>query len=525
MSYHYQYPGLQPGMYSGGHAYGHPQTHYYPTIESPWLPAPAPHSTQQLFRMDSQYVYPAQESGVQTPERIVQLTPRAARSAIGRIPCEIWMHIFRMCQSSNLELQRPSAHRAPLNLTHVCQGLRVIAQGDSNLWSTIVLTPGGSKHAFPHRRLLRLWLHLSANKRLTIILHAGDMKRVTPFDSSDELWADLSRVMDRWETLILWTGGGWNSPAISPFAAGHIPKNLKTIKLEGSVDIRCITPLITQLVASAPSLQSFGWQDKVGAERRFIPGFSQMINFGSRLLTRLELMNPIDVSELLHLLSRIPSLEECTIKNLLLPSGFVQAAELYLPRLRSLSLMTDLDSFDTRGQWGSILGNLLAKLAAPSLKNLSLGYDENWDQKTFEAFIHRSQCRLDSLAFEIISLSENDLLRTLALMSGTTHIKSLTVNTGEDDRTPMTKSVIQSLFPGPQCYCPSLQSVTVNKTTLTDSGGAFANMIQARCQSWPGPRQVRISGSFNQFGRVRSDLKTLRQLSRTGAIYLLLDQE
>ncbi|EAU83905.1 hypothetical protein CC1G_10310 [Coprinopsis cinerea okayama7 len=454
---------------------------------------------------------------------IVAVRDHRRSCAAAKIPREIWLHIFNLSLGSYRgegdERFRPSIHSTPLKLVHLTRGLRAVALGAPELWSTICIAP--NRHgSFPDLRIVRTWLKWAQTRPLTILFDPGhDLwtlgRNETPIP---RLFNELARYMTQWDTVKFWT------PWTKYFQAMNAPPQLRSLIVEGpDVDLYSVTPFISNFVRTAKSLKSFEWLDRIGRERRHVPGFLQQFPFASTRITRLDLMNTLDVTEFLQVMSRMPLLKECTIQNLLLSPTPTQPIPLiHLPELRTLKLNVDMDYFNSREENGPVLTTALSYLVAPALRSLSLGYDEEWDQYRFETFLQQSRCALHKLHFNVVCITEGELLRTFQLLTKTTRLEELTLNTGSEDESPLTVNIIRGMIPNPTYYLlPTLRSITVNGSTLKHSKGDFAQMVHARAYVRHGQmRSIHIAQPFK-----KRKLKDLEPLQRLPGLWVTLEKD
>ncbi|KIM41389.1 hypothetical protein M413DRAFT_27749 [Hebeloma cylindrosporum] len=200
-------------------------------------------------------------------------------------------------------------------------------------------------------------------------------------------------------------------------------------------------------------------------------------------------------AQVVHVLLMCPYLRKMVVTQLIGPQPRDSTKRIITPFLQHLTLENDNDSFN-KGAANPYIGMIWAvldKLIAPSLKELSLGYEDVWNYG-FDTFIGNSNCQLQKLRLICIKMCDKDLYRAL---KGNWYLEELTVQGQSDqiyrgepsDVVPFTNYLLEKMTdPGNGgCLCPNLQQLTLTYPSIEWSN-QFRRMIRSR----PSLRAVHI---------------------------------
>ncbi|KAH6891739.1 hypothetical protein BKA70DRAFT_1325985 [Coprinopsis sp. MPI-PUGE-AT-0042] len=420
-----------------------------------------PHSSYAFYK---QHLPPPRTVMYAPPEPtrrgIVQaLHPR--RAAAERIPAEVWLQIF-----ITFAQFAPSSHLSPIKLTHITHGLRRLAHGAAELWSTFCVTEN-RRGRLPCSSIVYRWLSCAASRPGPSSVRSASvlMQTLLAFAQS---WGQLI-VHGPWMSgMPAW--GSFNNAQPDPSQKASHPRAL----------------FFQDLIAHSPNLRDFrfAWTGGQNTGHKLTRGFSQIFALPSRL-TALKLFNPIEVPELVGILATLSALEECEIQNLLPFNPYAEGTgppgtfscpppgtQICLPNLHSLKVYVE-DIW--RRDWstaGCVIATLLPSLLAPSLRALLVGREKLWCPEPLVTFLDTSRCTLRSLTFDFIPITTQDLESVLR-RSG--RLEELT-DQNVQRRVPFTS--VSRHFSNP--LQPEKPDFFFNATALAGTRGWFSRMVRYR---------------------------------------------
>lgn len=230
-------------------------------------------------------------------------------------------------------------------------------------------------------------------------------------------------------------------------------------------------------------------------------------------LSELRLDTICSAGEVIELLHLCPTLRKAAFMHLIgpKPGGNTMAI---CANLRHLILENDNLSFD-KGPHNSFLGmicEVLGRLNAPALKELSLGYEDIWSASGFDRFIETSKCELAKLEFLGIKMSDKDLYHALGknpqLQELTVHGQSPTHH-GEHYDILFTSHILERMVHHGNWnrLCPHLQRLEVTYSSI--QSGSFRRLVRS-------PILLRNINLIKARGMNADDFRALEQLARNG---------
>ncbi|KAJ2933333.1 hypothetical protein H1R20_g3755, partial [Candolleomyces eurysporus] len=443
------------------------------------------------------------------------VTPYQKGSAMSNLPPEIWMEIAK---SSG-----PTAVGAPAPLSQVSGRLRGIVHNMQELYTNFTVEPLGSKRKLPDRKQVREWVQRSGNRPLTIAFAVDCVDWDAPQGLLDVM-KELMCCLSRWEHVTLYVPWTYGMCELLNRADGP-PTMLRSLKLEGQTTYRSLTPFASALVRYASCITDFHWVDSFGQESRNGLGFTTELpmNFGN--LSKLHLDNPLVLPDVFSVLSQTHKLVSLEINNLSIVETAPWTApstRISLPTLASMKLVVHFELFEAQSQV-SLVGPLLSYIYTPALRHAHFGFDENWNQDAFTRFLRTSNCKLQSLEFETVSITEMDLRETMRSSMVQSSLQSLSIKTGEQPWSPLSEKAVERMTPpskpspsSANCYVPELRKLCVNLHTIHQFSGQFAEMVKRRAASGI-LKEVEIVGTGDRsrfFRRVPQDIEIIEQLGK-----------
>lgn len=440
--------------------------------------------------------------------------PEARKSrAIHKLTKELCGMIFLHCLP-NEGYTRPSRLAAPLSISQVCRRWRSIALESPKLWCSIHIMRNLRARHFPSPALLSAWLTRAGKQRLEICFapeDPDDRSHRTHAAEVKQILDTLVYFIDRWSDVKLYTR------YVNISSLKHIPSTgaprLESLELVGPSDFKEFSTRVSNIWAASPRFKEFK-MEHWGAPSTS-PGFLSIFNLPFQQLTSISLSSTVSVIECIRMLQFSPKLVNCVFENISVgslphPSNAKVAT---LHNLRSLELTVDLLEFDNHSQH-MILAPILNTIKAPHLQSLILGSEERWSQQAFDAFMGWSQCPLESLTLDVVSLTDKDLEKCLHRVSNTlTHLK---IHTGSDHPSPLRPALLQKLSFDPRgFYCPFLKTISVNRQTILGSDGAFGSMIKSRWYN-PGRRLRKVVLEIDTKREHYHDVRRLENMQREG---------
>jgi len=297
-----------------------------------------------------------------------------------------------------------------------------------------------------------------------------------------------------------------------------LPKSLR--KLE----VREMSSVNAQLVNSLHSFLDQLWRDmdfmpypnlrimetaEPEFDTRMFPGLRY------RKLSELCLDTICSAAQVVDLLSLCPTLRKAVFNELVGPKPRGHTTPITCTYLRHLTLENDNISFD-QGENNPYIGmiwEVLRKINAPALNELSLGYEDIWSTSVFDRFIGNSKCGLEKLRLVGIKMSDKDLYRALAKNQ---HLRELTVQGqsahGEyyDLMFPMDLLERMTHNGDWNCLCPHLQRLEVAYPSIQRSD-SFRRMLQCRS-----PLRLRFINLISTRDIDPADFQALEELAKKG---------
>lgn len=248
-------------------------------------------------------------------------------------------------------------------------------------------------------------------------------------------------------------------------------------------------------------------------DRRMLPG----LPYGK--LSELHLGTICSASRVVELLSLCPTLRKAVFMHLIgpKPSGNTMST---CTNLRHLILENDNLSFDkgVNNPFVGMICEVLGRLNAPALKELSLGYEDIWSASGFDRFIENSKCELEKIEFLGIKMSDKDLHRALVknpqLQAFTVEAQSPNRNRGEHYDILFTSYLLERMTQHGnwKCLCPRLQRLKVTYPSI--QSGSFQRLVRS-------PILLRNINLIEARGIDPDDSRALEQLARNGlSVYL-----
>ena len=521
-------PPTQPGYakYALGNGYGPPPASpsyntasdksFAPMMQNGNFYAPPPVSPSYIGALNANFssMQMSEPRTFSSTRRHYGSYPEAKKSrAIHKMTKELCAMIFLRCLPDG-NYARPSRLAAPLSISQVCRRWRAIAMESPKLWCSIHIMRNPRARHFPSPTLLNAWLTRAGKQPLEICFAPED-----PDDRSHRTHAaeikpildTLVYFIDRWRDVKLWTR------YVNMSSLKHIPSTgaprLESLELIGPSDFKEFSTRVSNIWAASPRFKEFKMEHR-GAPSTS-PEFLTIFNLPFQQLTSISLSNTVSVIECIRMLQFSPKLVDCVFENISVgslphPSNAKVAT---LHNLRSLELTVDLLEFDNHSRH-MILAPILNTIKAPRLQSLILGSEERWSQQAFDAFMGWSQCPLESLTLDMVSLTDKDLEKCLHRVSNIlTHLK---IHTGSDHPSPLRPALLQKLsFDTRGFYCPLLKTISVDRQTILVSDGAFGSMIKSRWYN-SGRRLRKVVLQIDTKTEHYHDVRRLENMQREG---------
>ncbi|KAJ2915747.1 hypothetical protein MD484_g4677, partial [Candolleomyces efflorescens] len=411
------------------------------------------------------------------------VTPYQRKSAVSKVPAELWMTI---AQSGD-----PTPVGAIMPLSQVSGGLREVVGNMSEQYTTLLFQPLGPKRKLPSRQQVRERVQKSGNRPLTIAFAVDCVDSEMPSGLLD-IMKELMCCLSRWQDVTLYVP--WTHGMVELLNRGDGPPTmLRSLRLEGHTTYQSLDPFVSSLVRYAQSISRFHWVDTFGQESYNSSGFATALpmNFGN--LSQLHLDNPLVLPDAFLILSQTQRLVSLEINNLSIVETDPRTAPttwISLPMLVSMKLVVHFEMFEARSNV-SLVGPLISYLIAPALRHAHFGFDENWDQSAFASLLRKSNCQqLQSLVFDTVSITEENLKETVQFSMLQGSLQSLTIKTAEQPWSPLSQKVLERMTPSAKssrssasCYVPGLRKLCVNLFTIQRLNGQFAEMVKSRAAS------------------------------------------
>jgi hypothetical protein len=391
-------------------------------------------------------------------------------------------------------------------------------------YTTLLIEPIGPKRKLPDRQQVREWVQKSGNRPLTIVFVVDCVDWKAPSGLLD-IMKELMCCLSRWENVTLYVP--WTHGMAELLNRGDGPPTmLRCLKLEGETTYQSLTPFVAALVRYASSIADFHWADMFGQESHNGLGFTTGLpmNFGN--LSKLHLDNPLVLPDAFSILSQTQRLVSLEINNLSIVETAprtVPSTRISLPMLASMKLVIHFEMFEAQSKV-SLVGPLLSYLITPALRHAHFGFDENWNQSAFASFLRTSNCQLQSLVFDTVSITETDLKDTMRSPMLQSSLQSLTIKTGEQPWSPLSEKVVERMTPpakpstsSANYHIPWLRKLCVNLFTIQQFNGQFAEMIKRRAASGI-LKEVEIVGTADRsrfLKRMPRDIEAIEKLGPT----------
>ncbi|KDR77112.1 hypothetical protein GALMADRAFT_225242 [Galerina marginata CBS 339.88] len=242
------------------------------------------------------------------------------------------------------------------------------------------------------------------------------------------------------------------------------------------------------------------------------------ICFGN--LTRLEFDGfPVSAAQAHDLLMQMKNVQEFSVSDLTGP----QANETYRVvnhNLRRLSLQVDTIDFQTNNNTGAVFG-LLQYLCVPNLRELTLGYEDEWDSAKFAQLYASIPPNLEKLHLKAMAINERQLIKCLKLNPG---LEKLILDTQLErwDSAPVpilfTENLCQRLLYNEHegYLCPDLEKLIVRDNSIGRTNGCFSAMVENRFIGTD-LREVVVVGDEPALGH--HDFNTLHGLKYRGLAF------
>lgn len=425
---------------------------------------------------------------------------RSTVTPIRRLPVELLTEVFVFCLPDDTFI-RPCPKSAPLLLTRVCGSWRDLALSVPRLWSSIYINMSfklSPQNITTLASRLGAWLTHSAQHYLTIKLFI-DVDQKEPLRTVFVQEA-IEVIKILFLHVVQWRHINWDiqTPEVltpsEPYTAAIGSTALHTLHinvLENMSDD--LSALLNTIMGHSPQLRNYSYHN-------YIPTFSRCILEPPwALLTHVNLGYfeiPVDVLEV-FLVAR--SLVKCRLDFGMVVEDHLDSTPQAIISNQSLQILVV--------ETGAALRSVMNYLSLPGLRELVMYLDlplstandvlPEWPQSSFSGFIARSHCLLESLTFQTIGLSADDLLACLELTSSS--LNSLSI-ADEDGTKTITDAVLSRLLyttasdGTASCLCPRLATLIVIGC-CNCSDGAFAAMIESR---WK-PGDEAFGGTDSQF--------------------------
>ncbi|TFK42715.1 hypothetical protein BDQ12DRAFT_289853 [Crucibulum laeve] len=390
---------------------------------------------------------------------------------IRRIPLELLQEIFISCLSNDQYL-RPNPHKAPLSLTQVCTRWRQVSFATPTLWSSLAIQLSKG-HTQKRLCLIESWLSRSGCYPISLFayLPSADDNFIAAFfhifNSHRHHCRNLRLTLPHWCHVPLLSVLNLGMPVAKTLQIRFLPAN------PGS-----LIPPPHQLIInrrSAPNLAVLQWSS---------PGLQPVIlSVSFAHIHRLDVDYRLSIFDCLKIMRNCPDLVECEFRAITEWDGQTDSdgveQPITLASLRSLALHAHM----TRSF--GILFDHSTFPALQALKVVDLTLEPGagtWVQSSFDNFIARSHCALQTLQLLNVLSTEQELIQCLRWTSNSLvelrilDLKGIAI---VKDGALELLTVKKNDSGEPLCVCPLLESLKLG-SSLSSTDGVLANMVESR---------------------------------------------
>lgn len=417
-------------------------------------------------------------------DHVINTPDGTQRRPITRVPVEIWEHILRRCipaRDEDDDIPTLSSRKAPMQLTAVTKGLRIIALSLPELWTTISLVPRSS-HRLPSGPLLKRYLERSKDRPLTISV---SLNRTNAKEDVEYFFWKLAKwSSNRWEhvsvdaSAIHGEDGGWKR---------YVFPRLKSVTIKGDpypgiVTHKTMPECLIALIKRSDSVKALSWTGSKEAGGQDMTKVLCEASLPMGRLTSLKLSNSMWVGTALGVLGQALMLQELELFIFGDGSPATTAQPIQLLHLRSLIV-----GARSKHHTGA-LNSFLPFIFTPNLLSLSLGYNggARCSSTPLQTFLTQTRCRLTSLSFHKTPLLAGGLHWVLTHFTPLDCLQSLTIEAITGVASPLSQELLAWMMPAQHGLVPSLQTFGFNISALNASApGVLSNMLKQRCKVRP----------------------------------------
>ncbi|PPQ66565.1 hypothetical protein CVT24_007131 [Panaeolus cyanescens] len=437
-------------------------------------------------------------------------------SVIDCLPLEVLSEIFFLCLPVSTFIQ-PSTQQGPLLFNQVCSLWRQVCISSPRLWGSLCTMrreipafDSGTPPSFEDisrkdrnwNALVSLWISRSRDIPMQI------RAKLAEGEADEALWDIIQSAHRRWQKVDF-DLSDITTYSIDPFEPGDEYPLLKSICIRDRRGVPWEAPESWSTMSNkAPMLHDFAWELP---RSESIPFQRNDLQLNWAKLTRLVLYHPLTAQECFNILSSTPHIVSVTFQRISFSSEVVFAT-LCLPFLTSIGVTVD---YTLTPQF------LFDTLTLPALKDLLVNCHGDWDRQSFMGFINRSKCRLESLNFYYLSITEDDLMDYLSMHEG-----SLAEVTIQGPRGYITDRMLERLTDNgvDPVWCPNLQIVALYEA-LNCSPGSVAQMARSRLDTPNrGPTLRRKTLRIMEFYSNEIEVEQMKELKDHGLVLILYDQ-
>ncbi|KAG1747976.1 uncharacterized protein EDB91DRAFT_52491 [Suillus paluster] len=304
-------------------------------------------------------------------------------SPVRRLPTEVLSQIFDHCLPEDSRLLSPSMEHAPMLLTGICRRWREVAVGVPSLWRRLYVEVDDDGNWQDGTFCHDLWLKRSRGCPISLELdcYANDLT---------ELRSLFQPYINQISSLSIYFSGETDETDLLLEDLPALRELAIKIDFALELDILSVTQSISQLPSTMRSLKVVGLLFDARNLSSLDPLWFHLTN------VEISIRHP---NAFLRLLQLCPSLSSLKVRA---KFDLVQTLEPFT-HTEIQSLRIDFNSEQTRS-----LSDLFGALSLPNLRVLEVRYIEKWPHKKFKAFLARSKCPLERLAFGGIKMMADE---------------------------------------------------------------------------------------------------------------------